>query len=485
MLLGELLKRIEYKECLNFRECEITGVSEHSSRVGHGFAFISVKGNFHDGNQFVKEAEKRGAHCVVTSDKNGFLGYKNIIISENPRKCEAEIAKALYGDNVEKIKIIGITGTKGKTTTAKILSECIAHLGLKCVSVGTLGVEYYEGKNRVFLSGKSENTTPDAPFIYKALSDAYRDGARVAVLEVSSQALSCYRVYGIPFTVCVFTNFSEDHIGAMEHSTPLEYLSAKRTLFSSYGSKICVINSDDGAADFISRGMKHVIEVGRESESFKVSVLFSDEAHSEFTVNGIPLTLSVGGEFNAYNASFAVVTAALLFGRDISEFGSVLKRIHIRGRYELYKIRDKKIIIDFAHNKESFRSILTSVRENASGRIITLFGSVGERSFPRRRELAEVAELLSDFIIITADNPSSEPVENICNDIYNALKDKSKAKIINDRECAVRYAVDFARSGDTVLLLGKGHEEFQIIGKEKIPFSEREILKSLGAVRIL
>ncbi|MBE6536508.1 MAG: UDP-N-acetylmuramyl-tripeptide synthetase [Ruminococcaceae bacterium] len=446
--------------------------------------FVCVKGNVYDGNRYSKEAVSRGAVAVVTDEKNAFSNFENAIICKSPRKCEAEISKILYGENVDKLKIIGITGTKGKTTTAKILSECIAHLGLKCVSLGTLGVEYYEGKQRIFLSGKSENTTPDAPFIYKALSDAYRDGARVAVIEVSSQALMSYRVFGIPFTACVFTNFSEDHIGEFEHSSIDEYLRAKRTLFSSYGSKICVINSDDESSEFISHGMEHIIEVGRESEKFKVNVLLSDGSGNEFSVNGVELSLSLGGEFNAYNAALATVTASLLFGRDISEFREVLKRISVLGRYELYKIKDKTVIIDFAHNAESFRSVLTSVRKSSCGKIITLFGSVGERSIKRRSELARVAEAFSDFLVITSDNPGREAPEKICNDIYSSLTDKSKARIITDREAAIRYAVSRAEPSDTVLLLGKGHEKFQIIGNEKIPFSEGEIIKSLGAVRI-
>lgn len=484
MLLGELLTKIEYIECLNFCECEIMGVTERSESVKDGFVFVCVKGNVYDGNEYYKEARALGAIALVTNDKELFSSEENVIICKNPRKCEAEISKLLYGENIDKLKIIGITGTKGKTTTAKILSECICHLGLKCVSIGTLGLEYYEGENRVLLSGKSENTTPNAPFIYKALSDAYRDGARAAVIEVSSQALTSYRVFGIPFTVCIFTNFSEDHIGGLEHSSIDDYLGAKRTLFSNYGCKICVVNSDDESAEFISRGMEHIIKVGNKSEEFRVSILFSDESRNEFVLNGNELCLSLGGEFNAYNAALAVVTASLVFCRDISEFSEVLKRISVLGRYELYKLKDKSVIIDFAHNKESFRSVLTSVKKNAKGRVIAVFGSVGDRSFKRRGELGEIADSLADFAVITSDNPGEEPPENICNDICSAFKDSSKVKIITDREKAIRYALSVAKPNDTVLLLGKGHETFQLIGKEKIPFSEREVIESLGAFRV-
>lgn len=485
MLLSELLKKIEYIECLNFRECEILGVSERSGCIGEGFVFVCVCGTREDGKSYVGEALARGAVSFVTNRKDEFTNTENAIIVENPRKCEAEISKILYGKDVDKLKIIGITGTKGKTTTAKILSECVASIGLKCVSIGTLGVEYYEGEKRLSLRGKSENTTPDAPFIYRALSEAYDEGVRVAVLEVSSQALVSYRVFGIPFTVCIFTNFSPDHIGDFEHSSLSDYFTAKRTLFSDYGSKICVINSDDESSAYISGGIKHVIKVGKSSDSFKLSLLYSDDASSEFKINDSEFSLSLGGEFNAYNAAFAVVSASLLFGRDISEFREVLKRISVSGRYELYKIDGKSVIIDFAHNQESFRRVLSSARKNAFGRVIALFGSVGERSLSRRGELARAAEEYADFLVITSDNPGSEPAEKICGDIFSALIDHSKAKIIIDREEAIRFALDFADDNDTVLLLGKGHEEYQLIGTEKIPFSEREIIKSLGAARII
>ena len=484
MLLGELLKRIDYIECMNYEDCEILGVSSHSASVSNGFVFVIVKGRSTDGACYTADAEKLGACAFVTESKDKGLKLKNAIIVENARKCKAEISKVLYGENVDKLKIIGITGTKGKTTTARFLAECISSLGQKCVSIGTLGVEYYEGRGRVLLSGKSENTTPDSPFIFKTLADAYSDGARVAIIEVSSQGLKDHRVFGIPFTVCVFTNFSPDHVGISEHSTVKEYLDCKRTLFCNYGCKICIVNSDDESASFISQGIDHVIRVGKDSEAFKLSVLASDGAHSSFTINGYPFTVSIGGDFNAYNAACAVVTASLIFGRDPRELADAIKNVSVPGRYELYRLKDVSVIIDFAHNGESFRSILSSVRKSAKGKIISLFGSVGERSLQRRAELAIVAEELSDFIVLTADDPARESALDICEEIMGYMVDVSHVKIVPDREKAIRFALDIASGGDTVLLLGKGHEEFQLIGESKIPFSERKIIESLGAVRV-
>lgn len=484
MLLGELLKRIDYIECMNYEDCEILGVSSHSASVSNGFVFVIVKGRSTDGACYTADAEKLGACAFVTESKDKGLKLKNAIIVENARKCKAEISKVLYGENVDKLKIIGITGTKGKTTTARFLAECISSLGQKCVSIGTLGVEYYEGRGRVLLSGKSENTTPDSPFIFKTLADAYSDGVRVAIIEVSSQGLKDHRVFGIPFTVCVFTNFSPDHVGISEHSTVKEYLDCKRTLFCNYGCKICIVNSDDESASFISQGIDHVIRVGKDSEAFKLSVLASDGAHSSFTINGYPFTVSIGGDFNAYNAACAVVTASLIFGRDPRELADAIKNVSVPGRYELYRLKDVSVIIDFAHNGESFRSILSSVRKSAKGKIISLFGSVGERSLQRRAELAIVAEELSDFIVLTADDPARESALDICEEIMGYMVDVSHVKIVPDREKAIRFALDIASGGDTVLLLGKGHEEFQLIGESKIPFSERKIIESLGAVRV-
>ena len=484
MLLSELLKRIDYRECINFRDCEILGVSPHSARVKSGDVFVCIKGREEDGVFYIDEAKNAGALAFVMEEKNVCSQTNNVIIVENARKCEAEMSKAMYGEELDKLKIIGITGTKGKTTTAKFLSECIADLGLKCVSIGTLGVEYYDGERRLLLGDKNENTTPDAPFIYKALSDAYSQGVRVAVIEVSSQGLKDYRVFGIPFTVCVFTNFSPDHVGKNEHRTVKEYLDCKRSLFCNYGCKICVVNSDDESSAFISRGIDHVIKFGKDSEKFKLSVLSSDETNSSFLVNENRFDISMGGVFNAYNAAAAVITAALIFGRNLSEFAPALKRVSVPGRYELYRIGDVSVIIDFAHNGESFRSILSSAKKSAKGKIISLFGSVGERSYQRRAELAIAAEEFSDFIVITSDDPGSEPAENICEEIAGYMLDRSFVKIIMDREEAIKFAIGIASDNDTVLLLGKGHEEFQLIGKNRIPFSERKIIESLGAVRV-
>lgn len=484
MLLSMLLNKIEYIECKNLKECEILGVSEHSSGALEGFVFVAVKGCVRDGFDYLNEAKKNGARVFVTDRKNEFFNDEIVIIVENARKSVAEISKALYGENLSEMKIVGITGTKGKTTTAKILAECISSMGVGCVCIGTLGVEYYEGKSIVSLRGKSDNTTPSAAFLYKALSDARLSGARVGVIEVSSQALKSYRVYGIPFTACIFTNFSSDHIGNFEHSSLRDYFLAKRSLFSDYGANICVVNSDDERAEMISEGVKHVIRVGEGSESFKISVTLSDERHSEFTLNGIDFKLSMGGRFNVINASLAVVAASLISGKSLSELRSVLDGVSVAGRYELYRIKEKNVIIDFAHNGESVHSVLECVRERNCGRIISVFGSVGERSFSRRAELARAAEELSDLIVITSDNPGFEPAESICRDIYNAISEKGKAKIITDRKEAILFAIEFARPKDTVLLLGKGHERYQVIGNEKIPFSEKEIIESLGAVRV-
>ena len=481
MTLRELISKISYSKCINFKNYEIEDVTENSKAAKSGTVFVTVRGNNFDGKDFIGEARERGVKVFIREEFVSLEDDETLIIVENARKTLAEISCVLYGECLSKMKIIGITGTKGKTTTAKILSSCLSHIGVDSVTISTLGIEYSTYSKEKIIT---ENTTPASDIIYRTLKDAYSMGIKVAVIEVSSQALISYRVYGIPFTVCIFTNFSPDHIGRYEHKTREEYLFAKKSLFSDYGAKIGIINSDDENSEFISCGMERIITVGKENASFSVSILSYSEKTVKFSINGEEFNLSLGGLFNASNAAFAIVASAVLFAKEVSAFKNALENINIDGRFELYELDGKNVIVDFAHNKESFESVIKSAKKFTRGRIILLFGAVGERSQGRRRELAKTAEALADFSIITSDNPGFECPEKICSEINSHFKDKSKAKIICDREAAVRFAIEYAEMGDAVLLLGKGHETFQEINGKKLPFSERDIIISLGAKKL-
>jgi UDP-N-acetylmuramoyl-L-alanyl-D-glutamate--2,6-diaminopimelate ligase len=331
-----------------------------------------------------------------------------------------------------------------------------------------------------------ENTTPDAKNIYRTLGVAYALGARAAVIEVSSQAVAQERIFGIPFKALVFTNFSPDHIGFGEHLDIDEYYSAKKRLFFENSSALAVVNSDDGRGLDISSASEGVITVGTDrGADFYIGNISFDCRGVEFNLCGVPFSLPFGGGYNAYNAALAAALLREVFSLDLVRCSSRLRSVRVRGRYESYSLSGRTVIIDFAHNAESFRAICESARAVCCGRLILVFGSVGGRSFLRRRELAEAAELCADISVITSDNPGDEAPLKICNDIYSAFSDKSRAVIVIDRAEAIRRALSLSAEGDFILLLGKGHEEYQKISGKRVRFSEREIIKSLGASEML
>ncbi len=483
MRVLDIIKMLSDVELFGDPDTEILDITEHSASANTGAVFVCIKGSRDDGAAHLAEARLRGSSVFVCESKVNILKGETLIFSKNARKTSAEISKILYGNCTEFMKVIGITGTKGKTTTAKLLSDCISWLRIPHLLIGTLGIDFYE-KEHTSLS--SDNTTPDAPHLYRALRDAFEKGIRIAVIEVSSQALSNFRVFGLPFFAVVFTNFSPDHIGPSEHNDVDEYYQAKKSLFSDYGAEVAVVNSSDDLSMKISEGVKRVFAVSCDlSSDFCIRIGEKSKFGITFTVNGIHFELPMGGVFNALNAAVAVACASVCFDRPTETFVTPLSRSLIPGRYELYSYCKRMIVIDFAHNEESFRSICESVKFEFGGRIIAVFGSVGERSFERRESLARVAEELADLSVITSDNPGFEEAEKICDDILFYFCDKSRAVVIVDREEAIKRALAYSHEGDCILLLGKGHEEFQDIKGQRIPFSERKIIEDLGARKLI
>lgn len=471
MLLSKLLEEVEFLECKNFTERDITDVSPSSKECKEGCVFVCIKGERYDGNDFVDDAASRGAKVFVSERDLSTKRDETVIISKNARKTLAEISKCLHFRNIENMLIVGITGTKGKTTTAVCLSEALKNSGVPVIFIGTPGIKIFGNEGGYT---DTDNTTPDAPLIYKSLSLAYNLGIRAAVIEVSSQALAKYRVYGIPFTLGIFTNFSSDHIGASEHKDEQEYFMAKKSLFDSYGVRCAVVNIQDSRALEISSAVPEIITV-------KTTLLQGGNLNLRFLCNGEMIKLLGVGAFNAVNASLALAAAERMFGITKTSLAEALGSVFVNGRFEVYRIRGKTVIIDYAHNAESFRAVMCEVRKFTKGKIISVFGSVGDRGADRRIALAKAAERFSDLSVITTDNPGFESPTKIAEDIYSGFTVKERARVLVDRIEAIAYAVSFATSRDTVLLLGKGHEKYQLVNGEKRLFSERAILLALGA----
>lgn len=482
MLLSELISGLEDVFTIGFREREILSVTDYSGECDKESVFVCIKGARHDGSSFTGEARRLGARVFVCETMIPLSDDETLIISKNARKTLAEMSKLLYYDSFKNMKIIGVTGTKGKTTVSKFIYECLSRLGAGAILIGTLGTESFGFEIR---SENQMNTTPSAPFIYRTLAYAAERGASSAVIEVSSQALMEYRVFGIPFSACVFTNFSPDHIGEHEHKDLDEYYEAKHRLFLENPDAVAVVNADDLRAEKISRGSRRAVCVSLKNEGdYKVEVVESGESYLKLNLNGIPISLSVAGRYNAVNAALAIATVSELYGAPPSLFSESLSDVRVRGRYEVYRLFGRRVIIDFAHNGESFRTVLGEARSFCRGRVIAVFGSVGDRSYNRRAELADAAERYADFSVITADNPGYESVRKICEEIYSCFRDPTRGKIVEDRGEAIMYALSHSRPSDFILLLGKGHEEYQLIKGVKVPFSEREIILSLGGKEI-
>ena len=473
VLLSALINALSEVTVENFRELDISAVTADSGSVTDGAIFVAIKGKTVDGADYISDAYERGARVFVLSKRKRNLPKAIYIYSKNSRKTLAELCSRFYGNPERKLLFVGITGTKGKTTTSVILSKILDGIGVKNIVVGTLSIT-------TSVVGRLHNTTPDPTVLFPILKDAVAKGIEVAIIEVSSQALKDHRVFGIRFSCVAFTGIGRDHIGDLEHPTIADYLYSKRKLFTDYGADCAVVNFDDPYSSYMSSGVARVVKCGFFENSGLVIKSFSDTSTgSKFTLGSVVVKTSLPGEYNARNVSMAIAIAREVCGASISEAASYVEGIKVDGRFDRKVVNGKNIIVDYAHNSDSFKEVIGLSRRLFGGRIICVFGSVGDRSFLRRAELAHSAEDYADLSVITTDNPGSELPLSICADIYSEFRDKTKAKIITDRESAILYAVGEATVGDTVLLLGRGHETVMCVGGRDIPFSDSLIVEKL------
>lgn len=483
MLLSDLISKIEYKSFKGSGEIEITSVSRDSRQATWGSLFVCIRGSAIDGHDFARSAYASGARAFLAEEELDLPDDASVVIVPDTRIGLAEVSAEFYSHPEKELKIVGITGTKGKTTTALTVYGVLNAAGISTGYIGSNGVRFAS------YSFTTANTTPESCELYKYMRQMVSRGVKCLVMEVSSQAIYMNRIRGIEFDVCAFTNLYLDHVGGVEHPTFEHYRDSKRRLFHEFGAKTVIYNADDAHAEYMMDGVKseliscscekadadmratNVLVPGKDSAlcvSFDIEN-GKDRAHA---------SVKMPGRFSVYNA---LLTAAICRSLGISIFKSakLLPAVSIDGRFEVIDvIPGATFVIDYAHNGASLEAALTALREYKPKRLICLFGSVGGRTFGRRHELGEVASALADLCILTADNPDSEPVENIIDEIAECFnKDTSCPFVkINDRRDAIRYAVKNARAGDIVLLAGKGHENYQLIGGKKLPFSERAII---------
>lgn len=473
MKLGEVLKNIDVVSCGISMDTEITGVSCDSRKILPGCLFVAIKGFESDGNKYIPAALSAGAACVLgDSIPDGVEGIR----VRDGRKALSVATANFYGNPASKLKIIGITGTNGKTTTTNLVKEIIEKaLGEKVGLIGT---------NSNMIGGRelpASRTTPGADELQELFSDMVREGCRYAVMEVSSHALALDRVYGINFEVGAFTNLTRDHLDF--HKTMEEYGKAKAKLFSV--SKKGIVNIDDQYAGLIMENAKcPIFKIStlddRADLTAKNIVLKADGvSFSALTIGKlIKVRLGIPGMFSVYNALTALAVC-LNLGVSLEDAVKALGECHgIKGRAEVVPTgRDFSVLIDYAHTPDAVENIIKTVKGYAKGRVVVLFGCGGDRDKTKRPIMGNIATELADFAVITSDNPRTEDPNAIIEDILKGVKArKDKYKVIENRREAIGWAVKNAKPDDVIILAGKGHETYQVIGKENHHFDEREIV---------
>ncbi len=465
MLLSKLLKGLNVLN--EYEDKEITDVTDKTSAISEGCAFVCVKGARFDGHTFAEKALEQGANAVIVTEDLGICGQ---VIVPNTREAYAVMCKNLQEEAVEKLTVIGITGTNGKTTTAFIIKDILKALGVESGLIGTV-------KNMVGdKEFHTELTTPDPYDMHKLFKMMVDDGIKYCVMETSSQAFHQMRLGGIHFKTGVFTNLTQDHLDY--HGTIEEYKSCKKTLF--FNSDNVILNSDDEASAYMADGINADIKYYgvNNNADYKAenSQLFSDRV--EYDLNGIPVVFNIPGDFSVYN-SLAAISAVCSLGYELEDVVSAIKSASsVKGRIELLKTNtDYSVIIDYAHTPDGLLKAIEAVRGFTKGRVITLFGCGGDRDKTKRPKMGRVATDLSDIAVITTDNPRTEEPEEIIKDILlGTVGSKAEVVVVTDRTEAIKKAMEIAEVGDTILLAGKGHETYQVIGKERVHYDEREIV---------
>ncbi len=490
MLLNELMKVVSYTEIINRTgidpdATEIGDICCDSRKVTNGSVFVCISGSVNDGHDHAWGAYGHGCRVFVIEHKIKLPEDSFVIIVKDTRRALAELSAAFYGYPAKEMTIIGITGTKGKTTSSIMIYNVLLANGIPTGYIGSNGI-YFDDKELPTI-----NTTPESIDLHRYMREMLDSGVKTLVMEVSSQALKLARVYGIKFSTCIFTNLSPDHIGEHEHADFDEYKECKHSLFTDYGADYIVYNADDEHSLDVIAGnpcKKASISLSGNSDFYSKDIDYfrsSGCVGVEFTCvcRGEEHRLSVPfpGEFSVYNALTAMAVCTEL-GLSATDVAAALANIRVKGRFETYELPNGAMaVIDYAHNGVSLKAALQALRIYEPKRLICLFGSVGGRTKIRRAELGLVASRDADLCILTSDNPDNESPLAIISEIAGYFTSGTCPYIaIPDRREAIEYALNNSEKGDIILLAGKGHETYQIIKGKREHFSETEIIKEFS-----
>ena len=485
MKLKAILNEIEGLKAKGDLDIDVVNIADDSRDVVEGGMFVAIKGFATDGHNYIKDAIKKGAKVIVIEEgvkikRTDLNDDVTVVVAPDTRIALAKIACNFYNNPSRKFNLIGITGTKGKTTTTFMIKSILEKHGQKVGLIGT--VANYIGDKKI---EDSTRTTPESLKLQGLFNQMVKEKVDTVIMEVSSQSLKLHRVDGCDFNIGVFTNFSEDHISKNEHPDMEDYFESKLKLFKM--CKLGFINVDDynvakvkrlidnceiktygidNGADLLAKD----ITVTNVSVDFKVKI----DIRNERVKTGIP------GRFSVYN-SLAAISVALRYGVTAEEIKEALLEVKVPGRSEL--VPNKKnlaIMLDYAHSPESLQNILSAVKSYTRGRVISVFGCGGDRDPGKRPQMGEISGNIADFTIITSDNPRSEDPDKIVKEIEVGTK-KTKGKYITivNRVDAIKYAINMANKNDIIVLAGKGHEVYQEINGENFPFDERKIIKKI------
>lgn len=483
MKLKDLLYKTEYDCIIGSTDIEITGICYDSRKVTPGCVFVCLRGAGFDGHDFAKEAIAEGAAALLVEDTEGLLQEKGVTLLKtgDTRYALAFMSAAYFGHPAEKLRLIGVTGTKGKTTTTYLIKSILEQAGYKVGLIGT--IEAVIGETHI----PAENTTPESYVLQEYLSEMIAAGVEIVVMEASSQGLKLHRTQGFLFDYGIFTNLGEDHIGPAEHADMEEYIACKSLLFRQ--CRIGIINRDDEHWEAVTKGHTCSLETyGFHTEAMlrainprltytpgNPGVAFEVEGQMELSVE-----VSAPGSFSVYNA-LAAIAICRQFGVEDFIIKQALKKARVKGRIEPVAVSDQfTVFIDYAHNAMSLESLLTTLREYRPHRLISLFGCGGNRSRLRRYEMGEVSGRMADLTIITSDNPRYEEPQDIIEDIKTGIR-KTRGSYVEicDRRKAIAYAIRHGEPGDIIVLAGKGHEDYQEIKGIKYPMDERVIIQEI------
>lgn len=484
MLLKDLIQGLEIKNVKGSLDVEIDGIAYDSRKTRQGVLFVCIDGTVADGHQYINDAIENGTKAFLVQKQVEVPEGITAVEIEDTRFGLAHVSDAFFGHPSGKFNLVGITGTKGKTTTSYMVKAILEVAKHKIGLVGTVGNMI--GDEKLYTA----RTTPESYDLQSLFGEMLEKGVDSAVMEVSSQGLELHRVAKCDFDVGVFTNFSRDHIGPKEHATLEEYFNAKAKLFKMCGQAVINIDDEHGRKMAgLAQGKVYTYGIV-ENADIRATDIIKKTSHTSFKLvspwGTTNIETNLQGEFNVYNALAAIGSCCLIPGITLEHVRAGLENVSVPGRMESVPTEGNySVLIDYAHTPDSLEKILSTVKEFAHGRVVSLFGCGGDRDRGKRPAMGAISGNIADFTVITSDNPRTEEPERIINDIEVGMqKTDGKYIKITDRRQAIKFALENAQDGDIIILAGKGHETYQQFKDKTIHFDEREVvdelLKELG-----